>query len=138
MGIQAWQTLVHVCRRWRSVVLASPRRLNLQLYCKLETPAKDRLDVWPALPLIVSAHMTSSESRMDNVIAALGRSNRVCEVDLHLMRWQLEAALGRDAGAIPRVDRSAALVSGKAYKTASLSRFVLGCICPTSAKLHLA
>ena len=28
-----WQTLVHVCRRWRCVVFASPRRLDLKLHC---------------------------------------------------------------------------------------------------------
>lgn len=36
---EAWQTPVHVCRRWRSVIFESPRRLNpsLQLVCKSET-----------------------------------------------------------------------------------------------------
>jgi hypothetical protein len=29
----------------------------------------------------------------DNVIAALGQSNRVCEVDLGLASWQLEEIL---------------------------------------------
>ena len=29
-SIEAWQTLVHVCRRWRSIIFASPRRLNLR------------------------------------------------------------------------------------------------------------
>jgi hypothetical protein len=29
--IQAWHTLVHVCRKWRTVVLGSPRRLDLRL-----------------------------------------------------------------------------------------------------------
>ena len=28
-GIERWQSLVHVCRRWRSIVFGSPRRLNL-------------------------------------------------------------------------------------------------------------
>jgi len=32
-GIQAWHTLVHVCRKWRSVVFGSPRRLDLRLFC---------------------------------------------------------------------------------------------------------
>ena len=31
--IEEWQTLVHVCRRWRGLVLGSPRRLNLRLWC---------------------------------------------------------------------------------------------------------
>jgi hypothetical protein len=91
-GVEAWQRLVHVCRRWRTVVLGSPRRLNLQLYCTSETPVKDTLDVWPALPLIVRGNMNSSGT--DNIIAALGQSNRVCQVDLlNLAGWQLEPVL---------------------------------------------
>ena len=31
--VEVWQVLVHVCRRWRSIVFGSPRRLNLQLFC---------------------------------------------------------------------------------------------------------
>ena len=90
-GIEAWQSLVHVCRRWRSLVLASPRRLNLRLYCSTKTPARDRLDIWPALPLIVVGGMALSGT--DNIIAALGQSNRVCQVNLELAGWQLEEVL---------------------------------------------
>jgi hypothetical protein len=79
--VEEWQSLVHVCRQWRSLVLASPSRLNLQLFCTPKTPARDTLDVWPALPLIVKGCVTSS-SGTDNVIAALAQSNRVCKVDL--------------------------------------------------------
>ena len=42
---EAWQSLVHVCRRWRSLVFLSSRRLKLRLFCTSETPAKDTLDV---------------------------------------------------------------------------------------------
>ena len=92
-GTEAWQSLVHVCRRWRSLVLGSPRRLNLQLYCTPKTPASETLDVWPALPLIVEGDMDLS-SDTDNVIAALGQSNRVCQVILRgLADWQLEKIL---------------------------------------------
>ena len=81
--IEVWQLLVHVCRRWRSLVLGSPRRLNLRLHCTPATPAKDTMDVWPALPLIVEG-CTSLTPSTDNIIAALGQSNRVCQVNLHL------------------------------------------------------
>jgi hypothetical protein len=81
---EQWQFLVHVCRRWRTLVLKSPRRLNLRLYCSPKTPAKNALDVWPALPLIVQGDMASSTGT-DNVIAALGQSNRVRQVNL----WSL-------------------------------------------------
>ena len=89
---ERWQSLVHVCQRWRSLVLGSPRRLNLQLLCTPETPARDTLDVWPALPLIVDGDMISSG--MDNVIAALGQSSRVNQVTLRISAgWKLEQIL---------------------------------------------
>jgi hypothetical protein len=93
--VEAWQTLVHVCRRWRSLVLRSPRRLNLRLVCAPETRTRDpdTLDVWPALPLIVQGNMfvPSVISGTDNIIVALGQSNRVCQVNLWgLVNRQLE------------------------------------------------
>src|SRR6266403_4446456 len=83
--IEAWQSLVHVCRRWRNVVFGSPRRLNLRLICTPKTPARDTLDIWPALPLLIWGNMSSS-SGADDIIVALGQSNRICEVHL----WGLE------------------------------------------------
>ena len=92
MGIQAWQSLVHVCRRWRTLVLGSPRQLNLRLVCTPFTPARDKLDIWPALPLIISGSMAFLD--MNNIIAALGQSTRVCQVDLSgLVDRQIEQVL---------------------------------------------
>jgi hypothetical protein len=89
--VEAWQSLVHVCRRWRSLIFGSPRRLNLRLYCTPKT--RDTLGIWPALPLIIQGDMVSS-SGTDNVIAALGQSNRICQVRLlHLAGSQLEKVL---------------------------------------------
>ncbi len=83
--IEAWQSLVHVCRRWRNVVFGSPRRLNLRLVCTPKTPAMDTLDVWPALPLLIQGDVFLS-SGADDIIVALGQTNRVCRVDL----WPLD------------------------------------------------
>ena len=93
--IESWQLLVHVCRRWRNIMFGSPRRLDLRLVCTPQTPTKDRLDVWPTFPLIIKSDVGSvSFSAMDNVIAALGQSNRVCQVSLSwLAGWQLEKVL---------------------------------------------
>ncbi len=92
-GTEEWQSLVHVCRRWRSLVLGSPRRLNLELYCTPNTPTRDTLDVWPALPLIVRGDY-GLRSGTDNIIAALGQSNRVCQVILWgITKRQLEEVL---------------------------------------------
>ena len=79
--IEAWQTLVHVCRRWRTLVFGSPRRLNLRLVCAAKTPARDALDVWPALPLIIQCDPIEI-GYMDNIVAALERNNRVCQIRL--------------------------------------------------------
>ena len=78
--VEAWISLVHVCRRWRTLVLGSPRRLNLRLFCTPETTTKDRLDVFPTVPLIVAGDVTLLDT--DNIVAALGQSNRVCDVSL--------------------------------------------------------
>jgi F-box-like len=97
--IELWQTLVHVCRRWRNIVFGSPRRLNLRLCCTPGTPARDTLDVWPALPLIINTGampFTLGKDNIigDNIIAALEQSNRVCEIYLRaLAGWQLEKVL---------------------------------------------
>jgi hypothetical protein len=90
---EAWQSLVHVCQRWRSLVFQSPRHLNLQLYCTPITPARDALDVWPILPLIVAGNISLSSTK--NIIAALRQSNRVCQVFLLGSGWQLIKVLAR-------------------------------------------
>jgi hypothetical protein len=46
-------------------------------------------------------------------------------------------SLGCDAGAIPGLDRSAALLTLIRWNAASHSRFVLGWVCPTSAILRI-
>ena len=78
--IMWWQILVHVCRRWRSIVFGSPRRLNLRLFCSDKTPARDTLDIWPALPLYIQCGEGAETA--DNILAVLERSNRVCHIDL--------------------------------------------------------
>jgi hypothetical protein len=79
--VDAWHSLVHVCRRWRSVVFGSPSRLDLKLFCTPQTPSRDTLDVWPALPLIIEGYMALT-SNVDNIVVALGHSTRVRKVHL--------------------------------------------------------
>jgi hypothetical protein len=91
LGIEEWQTLVHVCHRWRCVVFGSPRRLNLRLLCRATTLARDTLDVWPALPLHIHGyHVDYTTERVDNIIAALERSDRVYDISIHVPSSHLE------------------------------------------------
>ena len=88
--IDAWHTLVHVCRKWRIIVFGSPRRLDLRLLCTASTPVRELLDIWPQLPIVVSVN---GHGRLeswfvgctDNVIAALEHNDRICELDLNSM-----------------------------------------------------
>ena len=86
--IEAWQTLVHVCRQWRSVVFGSPCRLNLRLYCTTRTQTP--VDVWPALPLRIEGGVGNTKE-FDNTIAVLERSNCVYHIDLavYFSYWEI-------------------------------------------------
>ena len=79
--IEAWQSLVHVSRRWRGLVFRSPRRLNLQLCCYApRTSARETLDIWPALPLLILGGV--SDESVDNAIADLEHSDRISQINL--------------------------------------------------------
>jgi hypothetical protein len=84
--IEGWQSLVHVCRRWRSIIFGSTIRLNLRLFCTSRTPVRAMLDVWPALPLLIEDEGFLSEGvdneGVDNIVAALECSDRVDEIEL--------------------------------------------------------
>jgi len=64
-----------------SRIFGSPRRLNLRLFCTPKTPAKNALDVWPVLPLLIWGDMSLTSGAGD-VVAALGQSNHICQVIL--------------------------------------------------------
>jgi hypothetical protein len=78
---EAWHTLVHVCRKWRSVAFGSPRRLNIRLRYNARTLVREMLDVWPPLPIAICLRSYET-SDVDNTIAALEDSDRICEVDI--------------------------------------------------------
>ena len=79
-----WETLVHVCRRWRSIVFAAPCRLNLQLVCTSGTPVKLKLNIWPALPISIQVYGRFYELN-HNVLAALENHDRIREVHVNDM-----------------------------------------------------
>ena len=92
MEIESWQSLVHVCRRWRYLLFASPRRLNLRL-CTSTTAS---LDVWPPLPLLVQGGVSGSSA--DNVVAELEHSDRIRQIQIKLdgcTTWEIENTFGQ-------------------------------------------
>jgi hypothetical protein len=89
----SWHTLVHVCRKWRSIVFGSPHRLNLRLSCTEKTPVREMLAIWPPLPIVV---WQSGTRRIDNIMAALEHNDRVCEISLSdVANLELEEVLAQ-------------------------------------------
>lgn len=75
-----WQTLVHVCQRWRRIVFASPRQLDLHLHCSSKTPVLKNLVIWPVtLPLTLNYTLSGNHvsRNEDNIAAALAHPSRV-------------------------------------------------------------
>ncbi|KAI0287738.1 hypothetical protein BC826DRAFT_740434 [Russula brevipes] len=81
--IEAWITLVHVCQRWRNIVFASPRRLNLRLLCDYGKPVRAMLDIWPALPISIAGSEFTTwcpKITKDNLVAAFEHKDRVRDI----------------------------------------------------------
>ena len=74
-----WQTLVDVCCRWKYVVFASPRRLDLALSIRPSANSKS-LDIWPALPIVIWAPAIRSKEEVINIIVALRERDRVRKI----------------------------------------------------------
>jgi hypothetical protein len=86
-----WHLLVHVCRRWRELVFASPRRLNLRIPCTRRTLVGKNLGIWPVLPIDVHDHdILSNIMQEDNILAALKHFDRVYHIMLTLSDSQVE------------------------------------------------
>ena len=147
-----WRTLVHVCRRWRTVVFGSPLRLNLRLKCVPRTPANNTLDVWPSLPLVISnLRYTTSENAqnyfrmrqsatkqstfVDNIVGILEHSNRVCQILLFsLPRLPSEIFLAAMQAPFPELTE---MWFSSVYNTAVVPNSFLGGSTPLLRKFFM-
>jgi hypothetical protein len=89
-GDNTWHALVHVCRRWRYLVFASPRHLNLRLEYRGHRPMSEVLDAWPDLPISVS---NRDRRWWDNTVAALesahyNRISEICIIEIPNSDWE--------------------------------------------------
>jgi hypothetical protein len=77
---EEWQTLVHVCRRWRSIAFGSPLSLNLRIvFTKFTYP--EALDIWPAFPIII--RMANLYGGLEyNFLTAFKHRDRICEIHI--------------------------------------------------------
>ena len=86
-----WHRLVHVCRRWRSVVFSSPNFLDLRLVCCPWTRV-ELIPIWPPIIPIIIRNMFDWPMPEDyDFDAVMVHHNRVREIDLlHLTGSQLQ------------------------------------------------
>ena len=139
---EEWITLAHVCRRWRNVVFQSPRRLNLRLFCTPETPARDTLDIWPPLPLIISDPSGCGNAfEVDDISAVLEHTgnDRVCEIILiHFSSSEWEYFTNLAAMQEPFPELTDLLLNMGSYKLGSIvPDSILGGTAPRLRSVHL-
>jgi len=128
----SWKPLVHVCRRWRYIVFAAPRRLNLRLYYA----AGIRLDIWPALPIVIEVR-GSDDGIDDNVIAALKHNDRICEIHAKHVPWShLEKLVELMQAPFPALTHLC--LSSRWYTTSNLPDSFLGGSAPRLRSLYLS
>jgi hypothetical protein len=87
LPVWKWHILVHVCKRWRQLVLSSPHRLDLQILCTFGTPFREDLSIWPAFPIVLDLYSPGfpfTPNDEDNAIAALEHSDRLCSISLYV------------------------------------------------------
>ena len=94
-SLRSWPILVHICRKWRHLVFASHRALQLRLFCTHGTPVLKALDCWPTLPIVVeyggfSALNPPAPEDEGDILAALKRSDRVSSIHLTVTKSLLK------------------------------------------------
>jgi len=90
LPISGWNKLVHVCHKWRQIIFASSRRLNLELLCTIGTPVRTNLGYWPAFPIVVDYFVRNDDDSgddaasndEDDIIAALEHRDRVRRIEI--------------------------------------------------------
>jgi hypothetical protein len=85
-----WYKLAHVCRLWRNLILESPRRFDLHLYCTNGVPVAKMLAHSPPLPLTICYHTDRELTAKDEsgISLALSHRDRVHRIDV----WKLPYA----------------------------------------------
>jgi hypothetical protein len=90
-----WYKVIHVSRRWRSVILDAPSLLDLHLVCTRGVPVADMLAHSPPLPLTIVYWFDSYTGTMtaedeEGAFLALSHRDRVHNIAICMPSWELE------------------------------------------------
>ena len=94
-----WYSLAWVCRRWRSLILASPSYLGTSLVCRPMTPVADMLAHSPPIPLIIDHtpkfKLETNAARVEEkILLALRHRDRVRRIRLLVHDSPLKRLVG--------------------------------------------
>ena len=136
--------MVQVCRRWLSVISAWPNFLDLKLVYGHRSCIKQST-IWPTLPIIMTSIEFGSDSEPKHYhefdFAVVHRNhNRICEIDFHLTRWELEGLnvlISAMQGPFPALRRLRLLSAVKWYQYPPVPDGFLGGSAPRLQSLQL-
>ena len=104
-----WYKLAHVCRLWRNLILGSPSRLDLHLFCTKGVPVADMLAHSPPLPLTIHYHHINREITAEDesgILLALSRHrDRVQNIFIWMPTINLRKLIMAMDGQFPILER---------------------------------
>ena len=147
-GGRWWYRLVHVCQRWRNLILGSTSYLCLSLVCMNRTPVANMLAHSPPLPLTVDYlgkdDITAEDE--EGLMLALKQRDRVRHLRLSFPvcnPQKFVTTIDRDFPileylvVVPPVVDSRALMLRKTLQSPHLNHLALrGFTCPIGPRLH--
>ncbi|KAI0265601.1 hypothetical protein BC834DRAFT_877705 [Gloeopeniophorella convolvens] len=137
-GLYQWYQVVpaHVCQRWRRIIIASPKRLRLQICCSWDFPAAEVLRYSPPFPIVVRYTATG---RADyGMVVAVGHLDRIRDLTLRftpLYAHMVHSMSNRRAPLLENLDLT--LDSHKEYMSLP-GPFILGDDAPQLRQVRLA
>ena len=133
-----WHLLAQVCRRWQQIIYGSPRRLDVRILCVNKTPVREKLSIWPHLPIALDYSFFGRPTRLEyeNVIAALEHPDRICYVRFYGHHSPLEKVATMMQKSFPAL-KSLTLHAVSFDGIASLSADFLGGSAPSLREISL-
>jgi hypothetical protein len=140
-GPWKWHRLAQVCRRWRSVVFAYPRHLDLRIVSTYDKPIRNVPKFWPALPVIIwyPHRQTASHpilSAEDNISDIFKNPARICEIDLDITPSMLVKFASSLEKSFPALDHLRLRSQNSTYAIVLPDKFLDGSA-PRLRVLHL-
>ena len=142
-----WYRLVHVCQRWRNLILGSASYLRLSLVCTNGTPVENVLAHPPHLPLTVDYMDGDGITAEDEerFLLALKQRHRIRHLRLFFPERILQRLVVAIEGEFPILEylivepqaESTALRLPETLQTPNLHHLTLfGFVCPIRSRLH--